>query len=81
MTSPVTVSPALNFSSTEILLENEGLDLVAQVHDVRRVGVLADGELAGRDNALALEPNVNEHLVVLDLHDGAVDQVALVELG
>ena len=64
-----------------LLLENEGLDLVAQVHDVGRIGILADGELAGRNHAFALESDVHEHFVMLDLHDGAVDQVALVEVG
>ena len=63
------------------LLEHESFDLLAQLHDVGRVGVLADGQLAGGDDALALEPDVHEHLVVLDLDDRAVDQVALVELG
>ena len=56
-------------------------DLLAQLHDVGRIGVLADGQLARRDDALALEADVDEHLVVLDLDDRAVDQVALVELG
>ena len=63
------------------LLENEGFDLLAQLHDVGRIGILADGQLARRDDALALEADVDEHLVVLDLDDRAVDQVALVELG
>ena len=64
-----------------LLLENQRLDLVAQAHDVGRIGVLADGQLAGRDDALALEADVHQHLVVLQLDDGAVDEIALVELG
>ena len=58
-----------------------GVQLLAQLHDVGRIGILADGQLARRDDALALEADVDEHLVVLDLDDRAVDQVALVELG
>ena len=63
------------------LLENESLDLVAKVDDLGRIGILADGELANGDNALALESDVDEHLVVLNLHHGAVDEIALVEVG
>ena len=64
-----------------LLLEHEGFDLLAQLDDVGRIGILADGQLARRDDALALEADVDEHLVVLDLDDRAVDQIALVELG
>ena len=64
-----------------LLLENQSLDLVAQAHDVGRIGILADGQLAGRDDALALEADVHQHLVVLQLDDGTVDEIALVELG
>ena len=45
------------------------------------IGILADRQLAGRDDALALEADVHQHLVVLQLDDGAVDEIALVELG
>ena len=64
-----------------LLLENQSLDLVAQAHDVGRIGILADRQLAGRDDALALEADVHQHLVVLQLDDGTVDEIALVELG
>ena len=57
-----------------LLLRDQRLDLVAQAHDVGRVGVLADGQLASRDDALALEADVHQHLVVLQLDDGAVDR-------
>ena len=48
-------------------------------NDVCRVSVLADGQLADRDNALGLESDVNEHLVMLDLNDSAVNEIALIE--
>ncbi len=64
-----------------LLLKDQSLDLVAQAHDVGRIGVLADGQLAGGNDALALEADVNEDLVVLELDNGAIDQIALVELG
>ena len=34
-----------------------------------------------RDNALALEADVEQALVMLDFHDSALDQIAFVELG
>lgn len=43
--------------------------------------VLADGQLADRDNALGLESDVNEHLVMLDLNDSAVNEIALIKVG
>ncbi len=62
-----------------LLLENQGLDLVAQVDELGRVDVLADGELAARDDALTLEADVQQNLIVLDLDDGAGHKIALVE--
>ena len=94
MTSPSTFSPALNFSSTLVLgallgedqtallvllLENKSLDLVAQVDELRGINILADGELATGDDTLALEADVQQNLIVLDLDDGARHQIALVE--
>lgn len=46
-----------------------------------RLDVLADGQLADRDNALGLESDVNEHLVMLDLNDSAVNEIALIKVG
>lgn len=46
-----------------------------------QVSVLADGQLADRDNALGLESDVNEHLVMLDLNDSAVNEIALIKVG
>ena len=64
-----------------LLLENESLDLVAKRDDVGRVDILADGELASRDDALRLVADVKQDLIVLDLDDGARDKIALVEVG
>ena len=46
-----------------------------------RVGVLADGQLADRDDALGLESDVDEDLVLPDLDNGAADKIALIEVG
>ena len=63
------------------LLEDEGLDLVAELHDVGRVGVLADRELARRDDAFGLVADVEQDLVPLDLDHGTGHQVTVVEIG
>ena len=42
--------------------------------------VVSDGELAGRDHALGLEADVEQHLVAVDLDHGALDQVTVIEL-
>ena len=64
-----------------LLLENESLDLVAHGNDIGGVDVLANGELAGGDDALGLVADVKQDLVALDLHDGAGDEAALVKVG
>ena len=63
------------------LLQDQRLDLVANLDELGGIRVLADGELAGGDDAFGLEPDVDQNLVALDLHDRAIDQVAFVEFG
>ena len=63
-----------------LLLEDQGLDLLAQRDDLVRVDVVADGQLAGRDDALALVADVEQDLVLVDLDDRAVDEVAVLDL-
>ena len=48
---------------------------------VVRVDVLADRELVRGDDALALVADVDEHLVVVDAHDTAGDDLALLDGG
>ena len=62
------------------LLEDEGLDLVAHGDDVAGVDVVLDGQLAREDDALGLVADVKEDLVVVDLDDSALDDVAIVEV-
>ncbi len=45
-----------------------------------RVDIVANRELARRDDAFGLVPDVEEDFVAVDLHDGAGDDVAVVEL-
>ncbi len=63
-----------------LLLENQGLDLVADLDDLVRVDVVLDRELAARDDAFGLVTDVEQDLVPVDLHDDAVDDVAVVEV-
>ena len=62
------------------LLEHERLELVVERDDLVRVDVVADRELARRDDAFGLEADVEQHLVAVDLDDTAGDDVAVVEL-
>ena len=63
-----------------LLLEHECFDVLSQRDDLVGVDVVADRKLANRDDALGLEADVEEDLVLVDLHDGSLDDVAVVEL-
>jgi len=52
-----------------LLLENESLDRVADLDDLRRVDVLADRQLAGGDDTFGLVADVEKDLVALDADD------------
>ena len=80
---PLVLGPLLGQDEAPLLvllLEHEGLDVVAERDDLVGVDVVADGELAGGDDALGLEADVEQDLVAVDLDDGALDDVAVVEL-
>ena len=62
-----------------LLRHHERVDLVADRDLVGRVHVPADRELGDRDDALGLVADVDEHLVLVDAHDRAVDDLALVD--
>ena len=54
-----------------LLLEDERLESVAQRHDLGGVDVVADRQLARRDDALGLVADVEQDLVLVDLDDRA----------
>ncbi|CAM5347373.1 hypothetical protein SALBM217S_01639 [Streptomyces griseoloalbus] len=60
--------------------KDQGLDLVADGDDLVRVDVVLDRELSARDDTFGLVPDVEQDLVPVDLHDDAVDDVAVVEV-
>ena len=59
-----------------LLREHQRVDLVAERDLVGRVDRAADRELGDRDDALRLVADVDEHLVLVDADDGAVDNLA-----
>ncbi len=64
-----------------LLLENESLELVADRDNLARICVLADGQLTRGNDTLALEADVHQDLVMLNLDNRTVDKVALVKIG
>ena len=63
-----------------LLLEDERLDLVAEVDDLRRVDVVADRQLTGGDDPLGLVTDVEQDLVAVDLDHRALDDLAVLDL-
>ena len=63
-----------------LLLEDERLDLVAEADDLVGVDVVADRQLARRDDALGLVADVEQDLVLVDLDDRALDELAVLDL-
>ena len=59
--------------------EDEGVDLLALLDLVGRVDRLADRELVRGDDPLRLVADVDQDLVLVDPHDLALDDVALLE--
>src|SRR5208283_4929592 len=63
-----------------LLGENQGLDLVTDGNDLVGVDVVLDGEFASGDDPFGLVADVEEHLVPVHFDDGALDDVAIVEV-
>ena len=64
---------ASSFVITSAAISSPTRDLVGRVHRA------ADRELAHRDDAFGLVTDVDEDLVLVDAHDGAVDDLPLVD--
>src|SRR5690606_33512621 len=63
-----------------LLLEDQGLDVFADFHDVSWVDIVLDRELSRGDDPLGLVADIEKDLVSIDLDDGALDDVAVVEV-
>src|SRR5260221_11685943 len=63
-----------------LLLQDQGLDVLAALDDVVRVDVMLDRQLAGRNDAFGLVADVQQDLVSVDLDDGPRDDVAVIEV-
>ena len=59
--------------------EDEGIDLLAELNLVGRIHRAPDRQLADRDDALGLVADVDQHLVLVDPHDFARDDITLLE--
>src|SRR6478672_9740566 len=82
MTLPMTGSPDSAAASLGVhLREHERVDLLADRDLVRRIDGPANRQLRDRDDALRLVADVDENLVLVDAHDRAMDDLALVDLG
>ena len=80
---PLVLGPLLREDEASLLvllLEDKGLDGLAQGHDLRWIDIVADGQFSDRDHALGLEADVEQHLVPVDLDHGPLDQVTVLEL-
>src|SRR5690606_2726772 len=63
-----------------LLLEDQGLDRVTDADDLRGVHVVLDGQLPSGDDPFGLVPDVEQDLVLVDLDDDTLDDVAVVEV-
>ena len=63
-----------------LLLQDKGLDVVADLDHIVRVHVVLDRQLAGGDDPFRLVADVEQDLVSVDLDDGAFDNVTVVEI-
>src|SRR5690606_27563471 len=63
-----------------LLLQDQGLDPVADRDHLRGVYVVLDRQLARGDDPLGLVADVEQDLVPVDLDDGALDDVAVIEV-
>ena len=80
---PLVLGPLLGQDQAAVLVllgEDEGLDLVAERHDLVGVDVVADRQLAAGDHALGLVADVEQDLVPVDLDDRALDDLAVLDV-
>ena len=80
---PLVLRPLLGEDEASFLvflLKDERFDLVAEADDLGRVDVVADRQLARRDDAFGLVTDVEQHFVAIDFDDRAFDDLAVFDL-
>ena len=60
-----------------LAVDDHGLDALADRHDLTGVHPVADRQLTRRDDAFRLVPDVQQNLVAVDPHDGALHDLAV----
>src|SRR5712691_2540802 len=63
-----------------LLLQDQGLDVLAVLDDIMRIDIVLDRQLAGRDDAFGLVADVEQDLIPVDLDDCPFDNIAVVEI-
>jgi hypothetical protein len=63
-----------------LLGEDEGVNLVAELDNLAGIDIVLDGQLAGGDDTLRLVADVQQDLVMIDLDNGAFNDVTIVEV-
>ena len=79
---PLVLRPLLRQDEAALFVllgEDERFDLLAERDDLGRIDVVADAQLARRDDTFALVPDVEQHFVTVDLDDGAVDHLTVLD--
>src|SRR5699024_5551952 len=60
--------------------QNQGFNAVANGDNFTWVNVMLDGKLAGRDDTFGLVTDVEQNFVVVNLDNGAFDEVTIIEV-
>ena len=79
---PLVLSTLLGQDQTSLFVlfgEDQRFDDFAQADDLGRVDVVANTQLTARDDALGLESDIEQDLVLVDLDDGTGDDVTIIE--
>ena len=80
---PLVLGPLLGEDQTPVpvlALEDHGLDLLADGHDIAGVDAVADRQLTWRDHAFGLVTDVEEDLVLVDSYDGALHELPVLDV-
>ena len=80
---PLILRPLLRQNQTTfliLLLQDQRLHPVPDPHHLTRIHIMLDRQLPGRNHPLRLIPDIQQHLVPVDLDDRPRDNVAIIEI-